>query len=103
MEEGILSRPRIDLCYSKIRTEFSLTNREIEILHFIIHRGLNNRELALELGIAEKTVKNHIANILGKTLLSSTRQLQALVFRLMFSEIYQSGHDSVVYAKQWGN
>jgi NarL family two-component system response regulator LiaR len=37
--------------------------------------GRNNREIALELFISEKTVKTHISNILGKLNLEHRTQL----------------------------
>ena len=40
-----------------------LSDREQEILQFVA-TGLRNREIAEKLGIAEKTVKNHVSNIL---------------------------------------
>lgn len=42
-----------------------LTPREIEVLRAIAE-GLSNKEIAAKLSIAEKTVKNHINNILSK-------------------------------------
>jgi DNA-binding NarL/FixJ family response regulator len=42
-----------------------LTDREIEVLT-LIGQGLNNRDIAEELVISEKTVKNHISNIFSK-------------------------------------
>lgn len=42
-----------------------LTPRELEILT-LLAQGANNREIAAQLYIAEKTVKNHITNILGR-------------------------------------
>lgn len=42
-----------------------LTPREVEVLK-LIAEGLNNREIAARLVISEKTVKNHINNILSK-------------------------------------
>jgi DNA-binding NarL/FixJ family response regulator len=42
-----------------------LTNREIDILR-LLAAGLNNREIADQLFLAEGTVKNHITNIPGK-------------------------------------
>src|SRR5512139_1906861 len=42
-----------------------LTPRELEVLK-LIAEGLNNREIAARLVISEKTVKNHINNILSK-------------------------------------
>lgn len=40
-----------------------LSDREQEILQFVA-QGLRNKEIADKLGIAEKTVKNHVSNIL---------------------------------------
>jgi DNA-binding NarL/FixJ family response regulator len=42
-----------------------LTDREREILR-LIAAGMNNREIADALGVAEGTVKNHTSNILSK-------------------------------------
>jgi len=42
-----------------------LTPRELEVLS-LIAEGLNNKEIAQELVISEKTVKNHINNIFSK-------------------------------------
>jgi NarL family two-component system response regulator LiaR len=42
-----------------------LTPRELEVLA-LIAEGLNNKEIAQELVISEKTVKNHINNIFSK-------------------------------------
>lgn len=42
-----------------------LTGREIDILR-LLAEGMNNREIADELVLAEGTVKNHVTNILGK-------------------------------------
>ena len=42
-----------------------LTEREVEVLG-LIARGLTNKEIAEELGIATKTAGNHVQNVLGK-------------------------------------
>ena len=42
-----------------------LSQRELEVLS-LITEGLGNKEIAEELFISEKTVKTHVANILGK-------------------------------------
>jgi DNA-binding NarL/FixJ family response regulator len=42
---------------------FALSDREQEILD-LIAKGLRNKEIAGKLAIAEKTVKNHVSNIL---------------------------------------
>ncbi len=50
-----------------------LTGREIEVLR-LLAKGLSNREIGLELGIVEKTVKTHVSSILGKLNLLSRTQ-----------------------------
>ncbi len=42
-----------------------LTERELDVLK-LVARGLNNRQIAGELYISEKTVKTHVSSILGK-------------------------------------
>ncbi|HSR34467.1 MAG TPA: response regulator transcription factor, partial [Anaerolineae bacterium] len=42
-----------------------LTEREVEVLK-LIGQGLSNKEIARQLTISEKTVKNHISNIFSK-------------------------------------
>jgi DNA-binding NarL/FixJ family response regulator len=42
---------------------YELSDRESEILD-LVAQGMRNKEIATRLGIAEKTVKNHVSNIL---------------------------------------
>ena len=42
-----------------------LTARELEVLR-LLAGGYSNREIGTALGVAERTVKNHVASILGK-------------------------------------
>jgi NarL family two-component system response regulator LiaR len=51
-----------------------LTEREREVIR-LVAMGRNNREIAQELFISEKTVKTHISNILGKLNLDHRTQL----------------------------
>jgi DNA-binding NarL/FixJ family response regulator len=53
-----------------------LTTREQEVLA-LIARGYSNKRIALELGIAEKTVKTHVGHVLAK--LGVTDRTQAAV------------------------
>jgi DNA-binding NarL/FixJ family response regulator len=55
----------------------SLTKREYEVL-ILIAEGLNNKDIAENLYISEKTVKNHISNIFKK--LDINDRVQAAIF-----------------------
>ena len=50
-----------------------LTPRELEVLRLIAH-GRSNKRIALELGVAEKTVKTHVGHVLAKLDLSDRTQ-----------------------------
>jgi NarL family two-component system response regulator LiaR len=50
-----------------------LSKREVDVLR-LLARGLANKEIARELGTAEKTVKTHVSSILGKLALQSRTQ-----------------------------
>ncbi|MCF3135568.1 response regulator transcription factor [Streptomyces olivochromogenes] len=63
----------------------SLTEREREVF-LLLGTGLGNRELARELGIAERTVKAHIANIVDKTE-QETRTQAAILAALAHDEL----------------
>lgn len=56
-----------------------LTPRELQVLEGIVH-GKSNREIAEDLVITEKTVKNHITSLLGK--LQVQDRTQAAVYAL---------------------
>lgn len=57
----------------------SLTNRELEVLVQVAN-GMFNKEIAMNLNISERTVKNHISNIFKKIDVSD--RTQAAVFAI---------------------
>ncbi|MDW7672299.1 MAG: response regulator transcription factor [Bacillota bacterium] len=57
-----------------------LTKREYEILTLVAD-GLNNREIAKTLYISEKTVKNHVSNILKKIKVNDRTQAAVFAYR----------------------
>ena len=57
------------------------TPRERRILGWLAS-GLTNREIAKELGLSEKTVRNHVSTMLGKTGMRNRTQLAAAVARV---------------------
>ncbi|GGW77915.1 hypothetical protein GCM10010503_64680 [Streptomyces lucensis JCM 4490] len=63
-----------------VRRLGALTEREREVL-LLLGTGLGNRELSRELGIAERTIKAHIASIVAK-LGQQTRTQAAVVSAL---------------------
>jgi two-component system response regulator DevR len=55
----------------------SLTPQERRILHLIAD-GMTNRQIATEMFLAEKTIKNYVSNLLSK--LGMQRRTEAAVF-----------------------
>ncbi len=67
----------------------SLTNQERRILDQIA-LGRTNRQIAEELFLAEKTVKNYVSNLLAK--LGMERRTEAAVYATRLTEHQRSGH-----------
>ena len=63
-----------------------LTPREREVVE-LIASGLSNKRIAAELGIAEKTVKAHVSNVLGKLGLSDRTQVAMHAVRVGWVEV----------------
>ena len=68
-----------------------LTGRELQVLQLAAD-GLNNGEIAANLIISEKTVKNHIANIFSK--LQVNDRTQAILYALRKGLVSLSPGDS---------
>ncbi len=61
-----------------------LTKREQEIFNLLV-KNKNTKEISKELGISEKTVRNHISNTIQK--LGSKGRSQALVELIKIGEV----------------
>ena len=64
----------------------TLTEREMEVLR-LIAKGRANKEIALELGVAEKTAKTHVSNILQKLNLADRTQAALYAVREKLVEL----------------
>ena len=74
LDERTLTRRRVD----HEDPTADLTNAERKVL-VLIGEGLSNREIGAQLGVAEKTVKNHITSLLSKMGLQRRTQVAAWV------------------------
>ena len=68
----------------------TLTRRETEVLR-LLARGRSNKEIAVDLSIAEKTVKTHVSNILGKLGVSSRTQAALYAIRIGLVSLGHTG------------
>ena len=62
-----------------------LTARELEVLKALA-RGMSNKEIAAELGVAEKTVKTHVSSILRKLQVADRTQAALYAVRERLSD-----------------
>ena len=65
-----------------------LTNRESDVLD-LLRQGLENKKIALELGLSQGTVRNHISSILQK--LGVTNRTQAVIRALHLGLLEDEG------------
>ena len=74
----LLNAKMIDIDNDSVKIE-KLTRRELEVLK-LLAIGKYNKEVAEELEISERTVKNHVSNIFKK--IGVTDRTQAAVFAI---------------------
>ena len=68
----------------------TLTERETDVLR-LVARGRANKEVAAELGIAEKTVKTHVSSVLNKLGVQSRTQAALHAARMGLVDVDQIG------------
>jgi predicted ATPase/DNA-binding SARP family transcriptional activator/DNA-binding CsgD family transcriptional regulator len=71
-QEGVLAAP--ESTPADRSTDDSLTRREREVAE-LLARGLTNRQIASNLHLSERTIENHVSNILRKLGLASRAQV----------------------------
>lgn len=74
----VLNAKKIDINNDNVKIE-KLTKRELEVLELLAY-GMYNKEVAEQLNISERTVKNHVSNIFKK--IEVTDRTQAAVFAI---------------------
>ncbi len=92
--ESYIQPNMASLLFKKINGELDsqdkhnkLTKREIEVLK-LITQGLLNKEIADQLCISEKTVKNHVSNIFKKIEVSDRTQAAVYAIRNNIVDIF---------------
>jgi DNA-binding NarL/FixJ family response regulator len=68
---------------SEFVSKHKLTHREGEIFCLIALKGYSNQQIAAHCMISEKTVKNHIVNIMNKIGARTIRKLLSLMISEM--------------------
>jgi DNA-binding NarL/FixJ family response regulator len=68
----------------------SLSERETDVLRLLAH-GSANKQIGLNLGIAEKTVKTHVSSILGKLGVQSRTQAALYAGRVGLVRLHELG------------
>lgn len=71
---------RVTMHEKEKRDDTNLTSREVEVLE-LIAEGMINKEIAKQLYISEKTVKNHVSNIFRKLNVSDRTQAAIYAFK----------------------
>ncbi len=69
--------PHQQFTLENFQEQFHLTVRELAVVETLC-KGLTNKEIAVELGIAEQTVKEHVKNVMVKTQASTRTGILAL-------------------------
>jgi len=68
----------------------NLSQRELEVLH-LVSQGKSNREIAEALSVSEKTVRNHVSNLLDKLGLNNRIELATYAVKHRLTTYLSSG------------
>jgi DNA-binding CsgD family transcriptional regulator len=71
---------RSDARVEAAKERYRLTEREMNVLENLA-KGLTNKEIAITLGIAEQTIKEHLKHIMEKTCVSTRTAVLAQLFQ----------------------
>ena len=84
---SLLDPTLVDMVFKRVRGEMTgdslldrLSGQELKIVD-LIEQGLTNRQIASELNLAEKTVKNYVSNLLTKMGMSRRSEVAAYAAR----------------------
>jgi DNA-binding NarL/FixJ family response regulator len=87
--EQVAYRMQLVNTLNRFSAKYRLTERESHVLALIMIDGCSNCEIAERCVISEKTVKNHISNIMKKINIRSMRKLFSLLFMNMALDSFQ--------------
>lgn len=66
---------------------YRLTPRETQVMRILVIEGMRNDDIAAQMHISPKTLKNHLACMMKKTNTYSSRSLQALFFNFVLRSL----------------
>lgn len=80
--DGFYADPRLAsmLLRDRAKGTVQLTRREADVVR-LVAEGLSNKQVAARLGLSDKTVKNHVANVFSKLNVCARTQIVAYAIR----------------------
>jgi len=75
-----ISPQRYGVDFDKLKPQFGLTNRQLEIMKPLMS-GASNKEIASKLCVSEDTIKGHLKHIMRQMGVSSRTELLSVIFQ----------------------